>query len=576
MSTANATLKKILAKAKSASKKAPVKKTPAKKSKRKRGETAPRGPNFIAYDSTKHAGMLGTVLGSPFVIDATKLEEYSDQKNGAIPDCLSRTLNNWYNWGRGDYVTIDSVDISDHETLTALKAIVTKGSLLLAALEAIKVDSVNENAVPTSLAEVSIWLSTLGADKHMKFELKIGPNYYHPCFLSYRYNRNMWGGEEIRLSASLIDYEDQSYHYNSRISQLFLSKKLTIAELLHEIGFRLNRNAGVMYNNMIDTAGILYQKNGSLCNLYGPYVESVHGAWMNILMEKTGGSLTSPIKVIVDSKLETSTVDKDNNQTVELGWVRCFNLATRSWVYAKTAYLKNYSYDASVRDKLVISEERKNILDKLLRADLDKGFRDIISSKSGGIIVMCSGPTGVGKTLTAECFSEALQRPLYIMSATELGTNSKDVEANLDLALNRVTAWGAILLLDEADVFLRRRGEDIERSALVGVFLRKLDYYQGFMFLTTNLPEELDLAVLSRVTVHFRYNKLDAEARASVWANLLASAGMHSDEIKSIAEVDINGRQIRSIVRILSLTMTDTKHITRKDVDRATCLTGHV
>ena len=44
------------------------------------------------------------------------------------------------------------------------------------------------------------------------------------------------------------------------------------------------------------------------------------------------------------------------------------------------------------------------------------------------------------------------------------------------------------LLLDEADVFLQRRAElTLERNRLVAVFLRKLEYYDGVLFLTANL-----------------------------------------------------------------------------------------
>jgi hypothetical protein len=51
-------------------------------------------------------------------------------------------------------------------------------------------------------------------------------------------------------------------------------------------------------------------------------------------------------------------------------------------------------------------------------------------------------------------------------------------------------AWGAILLLDEADVFLEKRNmHDIHRNALVSIFLRQLEYFQGILFLTTNRVE---------------------------------------------------------------------------------------
>lgn len=97
------------------------------------------------------------------------------------------------------------------------------------------------------------------------------------------------------------------------------------------------------------------------------------------------------------------------------------------------------------------------------------------------------GPPGTGKTLTAEGISELLKCPLYMVSVGELGTDSRFLEAELQKILDICHAWGAILLLDEADVFLEKRTmNDVHRNALVSIFLRQLEYFQGILFLTTN------------------------------------------------------------------------------------------
>lgn len=61
------------------------------------------------------------------------------------------------------------------------------------------------------------------------------------------------------------------------------------------------------------------------------------------------------------------------------------------------------------------------------------------------------------------------------------------MEQNLNENFQLAQAWDAIVLLDEADIFLTRRNKtDLERNALVSVFLRTLEYYTGILFLTTN------------------------------------------------------------------------------------------
>lgn len=44
-----------------------------------------------------------------------------------------------------------------------------------------------------------------------------------------------------------------------------------------------------------------------------------------------------------------------------------------------------------------------------------------------------------------------------------------------------------VVLLDESEVFLEERTQaDLERNALVSVFLRALEYYDGILILTSN------------------------------------------------------------------------------------------
>lgn len=45
--------------------------------------------------------------------------------------------------------------------------------------------------------------------------------------------------------------------------------------------------------------------------------------------------------------------------------------------------------------------------------------------------------------------------------------------------------WKAILLLDEADIFLQERNvNDLKRNALVTIFLRELEYFDGIIFVS--------------------------------------------------------------------------------------------
>lgn len=149
---------------------------------------------------------------------------------------------------------------------------------------------------------------------------------------------------------------------------------------------------------------------------------------------------------------------------------------------------------------LVLGEKQKKLIHGLVRVHTTRidGFDDIVKGKGRGLIGLLSGKPGCGKTLTAEAVAEVTHKPLYSISAGELGTTADVVERRLLRALELAHMWDAVMLLDEAEVFLQQRTvSDLQRNALVAIFLRNLEYYQGIMILTTNMAEQCDMALES-------------------------------------------------------------------------------
>ncbi|CAB9527803.1 AAA family ATPase [Seminavis robusta] len=148
---------------------------------------------------------------------------------------------------------------------------------------------------------------------------------------------------------------------------------------------------------------------------------------------------------------------------------------------------------------------------------------DVVANKGGASIFLLQGPAGVGKTLTAEAIAELLKKPLYIVTAGDLGITAAEVEKTLGSVLELCQTWDALVLLDEADVFLEvRSSTEIQRNALVCVMLRLLEYYSGCLFLSSNRPASaIDPAIASRITVMLQYPPLDADGRSKVWKNLV-------------------------------------------------------
>jgi SpoVK/Ycf46/Vps4 family AAA+-type ATPase len=137
------------------------------------------------------------------------------------------------------------------------------------------------------------------------------------------------------------------------------------------------------------------------------------------------------------------------------------------------------------------------------------------------------------------------------ISAGDLSSDAAKLEKQLSLHFELADHWKALLLLDEADVFLRKRDTDHTHNSLVSVFLRKLEYYQGIMLLTTNRVRDFDDAIRSRIHLALRYGPLGVDTRKGIWNTFLQNAitaggkADYSDEnLDDLAKHDLNGRQV--------------------------------
>jgi hypothetical protein len=145
-----------------------------------------------------------------------------------------------------------------------------------------------------------------------------------------------------------------------------------------------------------------------------------------------------------------------------------FDLRRDRNTYIHVSQLSPYVYDKTVVNKLVLPQEHRDLIDVLVQ-DMDVFVEDIVAGKSGGTAILCYGEPGLGKTLTAEVYSEIVERPLYKVHSGQLDVTAKSVEDNLKIILSRAERWGAVLLLDEADVYVARRGNDLNRNAVVAL-----------------------------------------------------------------------------------------------------------
>ncbi|CAM1509521.1 Fc.00g032600.m01.CDS01 [Cosmosporella sp. VM-42] len=277
------------------------------------------------------------------------------------------------------------------------------------------------------------------------------------------------------------------------------------------------------------------------------------------------GSTKRPSKAIQEDNKRLVELD-DVNSLLMCPLLHVFSLRSKMWTHPQqvTVNVDSVSpvdFHSNAFDHLVADEKYKSRLLSLVKGQLLDSEElipgDPIPEKGRGLLVLLSGPPGTGKTLMAESIAEKAQRPLYYVDARDLGTSIAEIAANFTVIMENAREWNAVVLLDEADIYLQTRHlvADSHSSDRTTAFLRQLEYFQGILFLTTNLPETIDPAIESRIHINLRFPPLTQAYRVSIWQHFLEAVpaelkSLSKGNIHELRRWNINGRQIKNAFRM--------------------------
>lgn len=188
--------------------------------------------------------------------------------------------------------------------------------------------------------------------------------------------------------------------------------------------------------------------------------------------------------------------------------------------------------------------------DPVLNKHLKAGYR-----------AMFSGPSGVGKTLAAALLAKRMGLPIYRVDISQLVSKYiGETSQNLDKLFNLAEDQGWILFFDEGDALFGKRidtGENDHKNAHyanqeVAYLLQRIEDYNGFVFVATNKPNNMDSAFGRRFQNKVAFETLPADACIALWEQLLTREFTLGPDVNLMALNKLHHFTVANIYNVLA------------------------
>ena len=157
-----------------------------------------------------------------------------------------------------------------------------------------------------------------------------------------------------------------------------------------------------------------------------------------------------------------------------------------------------------------------------------------------GLNILFAGPSGVGKTMSAEIIAGDLAVDAYkIDLSCVVSKYVGETEQNLARIFDEAETSNSILFFDEADALFGKRSEvkdahDRYANIEISYLLQELDEYPGIVILATNFKGNMDAAFTRRLTHVVDFPEPDVGLRLRLWE------GMFPPDVPMGGDVDFD------------------------------------
>jgi SpoVK/Ycf46/Vps4 family AAA+-type ATPase len=197
-----------------------------------------------------------------------------------------------------------------------------------------------------------------------------------------------------------------------------------------------------------------------------------------------------------------------------------------------------------------------------------------------GLNVLFTGPSGTGKTMSAEIMAADLGLHLYkIDLARVVSKFIGETEKNLSKIFEEAETSNAILFFDEADALFGKRSEvhdahdryaNIETSYL----LQRMEEYEGIIILATNFRRNMDDAFVRRIQYAVEFPFPEKHDRREIWTKTWPHELPLSDDIDFdflAGRFEMSGGNIKNIcLNSAFIAAADGKTVTMNHLMKAT------
>ncbi len=214
-------------------------------------------------------------------------------------------------------------------------------------------------------------------------------------------------------------------------------------------------------------------------------------------------------------------------------------------------------------DDLVLSAPAREHLREL---SVRARYRDLVlrqwrlrpgGGRGLGVVALFAGPSGTGKTMSAEVLAGDLGLDLYAVNvATVVDKYIGETEKNLQRIFDEAEGVSGVLLFDEADALFGKRSEakdanDRYANIEVAYLLQQMEQFNGLAVLSTNLRANIDEAFVRRLDAIVEFSLPDEALRRVLWERCCSPELPLADDVDfdfCARAFELSGGSIRSIV----------------------------